>query len=209
MKYLFAIIIVVALALSACQTAPVQEQNEQEQNEIPPPPVVEEEEVKEEVVEETEEVESDESDTQEIESGLDKFFGPVDDESVITADDVFCDKDESAVTFRFRNLDSKTWQLNQDLPFPPPSGIASVRVTLNGYEVNTKTPLLYQGEPLFRSQGVFSDNCEGVEELAPGEEATCTISPVVLKESTSFTQGVNEIRVLGPGANGIARFQCE
>jgi len=200
-KFVFALLCL-ALFIVACASQPDTTTPEVPQQVAPEPPVVDETPTEPVVPEEN---------AKPVDSGLDKVFGPPDDEQVITADDVLCWPDEHKVSFRFRNLDSKSWQLNQEIPFPPPSDIGSVRITLNGYEVNARKPVIYNGELLFRTEGKqFSDDCGGVTELASGKEITCTVSPVVLKKSVEgFVSGVNELRVNGPGADGIARFTCE
>ena len=147
----------------------------------------------------------------EISDGLDGAFGPRVGDQVITVDDVRCDKETATVTFRFRNLDTKSWQMNQDVPFPAPKDLAGVRVTLNSYEVNGKKKPLdpVTGAELFGPEAKFSANCGGVEVLAPGEEAVCTVSPVLIKSETAISQGANELRINGVGKDGIARFSCE
>lgn len=148
-------------------------------------------------------------DVQEIDDALDQAFGPRDGEQVITVDDVRCDAATRTVTFRFRNLDTRSWQLNQQVPFPAPKDLAGVRVTLNSYEMNgIRKPLDPSGVELFGPNAKFSDNCGGIEVLAPGEEAVCTVSPVVLKAQTTVAQGANELIVSGVGKDGNVRFAC-
>lgn len=149
-------------------------------------------------------------DEQIVQSGLDGAFGPVNAEQVITIDDVLCDASTSTLTFRFRNLDEKSWELNQQVPFPAPKDLTALRITLNNYEVNGRNkPIGPGGVNLFTQSEKFSDACQGVEVLAPGAEATCVISPIALKQSTDVAVGANEIRLNAAGADGIVRFSCE
>jgi len=148
-------------------------------------------------------------DVEEIDDALDEAFGPRDEAQVITVDDIRCDADTSTVTFRFRNLDEKSWQLNNKVPFPAPADLAGVRVTFNSYEVNgQRRPLDSDGNELFGPGATLAENCGGAEVLAPGEEAVCTISPVPLKAETVISQGANELRINGVGADGVVRFAC-
>ena len=148
-------------------------------------------------------------DVQEIDDALDATFGARDGEQVITVDDVRCDAATRTVTFRFRNLDTRSWQLNQEVPFPAPKDLAGVRVTLNSYEMNgIRKPLDPSGVELFGPGAKFSDNCGGTTVLAPGEEAICTVTPVVIKAETTVSQGANELIVNGVGKDGNVRFAC-
>lgn len=152
---------------------------------------------------------SEENAAEPVENSLDDIFGERDEEQVITVDDIVCDPEERTLTFRFRNLDEKSWQLDGDVPFPAPTGLAGVRITLNNYEINGHRDVIIGGERMFGPEERFSANCEGEEVLEPGEEIVCTVQPIPLKESTSIARGVNELRINGVGADGIARFTCE
>lgn len=198
-KFLF-LLIGLVLFLVACQ---------ERQPEVPQAPQPVPQETPETPAAEVPQVDMDNGgDEQEVESGLDKTFGPVEENEVITLDDVRCDAATRTVHFRFRNPDDKSWQLNQELPFPAPPDLASVRITVNSYEVNGRAEYRENGELLFGS-GKFSQKCNGIEVLAPGETATCTLSPVPLKSATGVAAGVNEIFINSAGSDGRVRFTCE
>ncbi len=204
MKNIFAIVAVFALLfLAACAPQEPVQPSLPEGHELPPAPAEPEP-----IVEETQPA-SDE--VVEINDGLDDAFGPRVGDQVITVDDIRCDAETSTVTFRFRNLDTKSWQLDQNVPFPAPKDLGGVRVTLNSYEVNGRQRPLSPttGDELFGPEAKFSANCGGVEVLAPNEEAVCTVSPVLLKSETAVAAGANEIRINGAGKDGLARFSCE
>ncbi|MBR9700763.1 hypothetical protein GOV11_02770 [Candidatus Woesearchaeota archaeon] len=203
MKSILAIIVLLcAVLLVGCASeAPVAPAPEPVAPQTPPPAAPEPEPV--------EEVKAPESDTEEVESGLDKVFGASDEEQVITVEDILCDKETNTLTFRFRNLDDRNWQLNNKVSFPPAADLGGVRITLNSYEMNGLRRPLVAGEELFGPGWPFSENCGGVEVLGMGEEATCTVSPVKLKTSTEIAGGNNELRINGMGADGNVLFTCE
>ncbi len=147
---------------------------------------------------------------QEIPSGVDKTFGPVNTTQVITLDDVRCDASARSLTFRFRNTDpTHSWQLNEEVPFPAPADLVSVRVMVNQYEANAKVHKVANGETLFGPQDRFSDNCGGIEVLAPNESVTCTVSPVpIVTPAKGDDRAVNDIFVNSPGPDGEVRFSC-
>jgi len=80
--------------------------------------------------------------TQIVESGTDKTFGEVEKRTALDIDEVVCDKEERSLSFRFQNDDVKTWQMNQQIPFPAPKDLDAVRVYINSYEVNGRNPYI-------------------------------------------------------------------
>lgn len=197
MRYLIAIFLAFSLVLSAC--APTQPET-QETPEIPPTAEPE--------PQPEPETEPEQGDATEVDNALDDIFGPIDAEQMITIDDVSCDAENSRLTFRFRNIGDKSWQLNQDVPFPAPTDLVSMRILLNNYEMNGHRAAMKDGERLFGPEELFSDNCGGVDVLAPGESATCTVETIPLKEGT-IGGGVNELVLNTAGSDGNVRFTCE
>jgi len=197
MKYLLAIL---AAILVAC--APTAETTP-EPVVVPPPEPVEPEPV-EEVMEDSAMME----DSEEVESGLDKAFGEADTAQIITVDDVICDSEQNALQFRFRNLGDVNWELNQNVPFPPPKDLTSVRILINNYEANGRGAFV-QGVRQFGPEEKFSENCGGIEILAPGDEASCFLQPVPLRDENALGAAVNEISLNTAGTDGTVRFTCE
>jgi len=144
-----------------------------------------------------------------VESGTDKTFGDVDRASALKIDDVLCDKETKTITFRFKNEDTKSWQMNQQVPFPSPKDLEPVRIFINSYEANNRNGYLREGVRYFGPEETFSDNCGGVEVLAPGADVTCTLTPVPLKSANDLTVGKNNIFVDSPTSHHIIEFLCE
>ena len=101
--------------------------------------------------------------------------------------DIQCDLATETLTFTIVNEAEENWQLNQEVGFTPPEGLVSAAVFVNNYEVNRGTPQYKGGKPLFGPNDQFSDNCGGVEELAPGARATCTLTPVPLHAENDYS----------------------
>ena len=147
-----------------------------------------------------------EGDAQEVESGTAKILG--DTEIELNVDEVRCYKDEQKISFRFKNDDTRNWQMNQQVPFPTPKDLAAVRVYINSYEVNGRNPYLREGVRQFGPGERFSDNCGGIEVLGPGASVTCTLYPVPLKAANAVAAGKNEILVHSPTNKHIIQFTC-
>jgi hypothetical protein len=141
-----------------------------------------------------------------VESGTTKALG--ENEIELNVDEVRCIKDDQKIMFRFRNDDTKDWQLNQEVPFPAPKDLAAIHVLVNSYEVNGRNPYIKDGVRQFGPGERFSDNCGGVEVLEPGDAVTCTLYPVPLKEENSYAAGKNEIFVNSPTNKHIIQFTC-
>jgi hypothetical protein len=128
---------------------------------------------------------------------------------VITEYDVLCDLEARKLTFRFRNKETRTWQLDGELPLSPPAGLVGVYLTINQYPVNQNHEYYIDGVKQFGPGAKLSENCGGVATLAPEEEAVCTLQPVPLRDQFYFG-GVNEILINVPGAaeDGRVEFTC-
>lgn len=140
------------------------------------------------------------------ESGTDKTFGELGEKTAL--DEVICDSAAKSVTFSFKNTDTRDWELNQNVPWPAPADLAPVRVYINSYEVNGRNPYIKEGVRQFGPAEKFSDNCGGVQRLAPGDSVTCTLTPVPLKEANDLIAGKNEILVHAPTSKQTIQFIC-
>lgn len=110
--------------------------------------------------------------------------------SVVELSHVRCNGEKSKLTFTIKNNGDREWQVNQEVPFPPPKEVGPLKLFLNNYEMNGLGKVYYAptGERYFYSSDTFSDACGGVELLTPGEEMTCTVSPIPLASSETFQQ---------------------
>jgi len=142
------------------------------------------------------------------ESGAQKVFGNTTEVSTLKIDDVLCDKATKKITFRFKNDDTKSWQVNQAVGFPAPKDLAPLRVFINSYEANNPNGYLKDGVRYFGPATKFSDNCGGVEVMKPGDDITCTLTPIPLKSATTLSAGTNTIFVDTPTSHHIIEFLC-
>lgn len=152
--------------------------------------------------------EPDAPEVQDAEPGTTAVLTDADKSTALDINSVECDLAEKKISFRFRNDDTKNWQMNGQVPFPAPQDLAPVRVYINSYEVNGRNPYLKDGVRQFGPEELFSDNCGGVEILEPGEDVTCTLQPVPLKAANEFTAGKNEILINSPTSKNIIQFTC-
>jgi hypothetical protein len=143
-------------------------------------------------------------------TGTDKAFGDakLDSEDVLAIDEVRCDKETRTLTFRFANNDAKKWQLDQKVPFPAPRDMEPARIFLNRYEMNGPTYWSPEKEMYFGPSETFSDNCGGVEVLEPGQDVTCTVSPVPLAQETELKHGNEQIFIDTPTSHHVLSFTC-
>jgi len=129
-------------------------------------------------------------------------------------EDVKCDLEESKVTFSFTNNGEYTWSLDQEIGFAPSGDVRNVKVFMNHrYEMNANGRTDYHPitrEPMFGPNELFSENCGGVTELAVGETATCTLTPVPLNSGTGSAglSAVNYILIDSPGDDDLIEFTC-
>lgn len=122
---------------------------------------------------------------------------------------VTCDKATRSVTFTFKNNDpARSWQLNQEVAWDAPKDLVAVDVLINNYEVNGRNRYINNGETFFGPNWPFSENCGGVKVLAPGQQVTCTVTPVPLKTPTALSAGTNEIFIKTFTTNQIIQFTC-
>lgn len=126
--------------------------------------------------------------------------------------DVMCDEDNMKITFTITNNGDVTWQLDQKVPFPAPADLKPVKVFVNKYEVNSGSTQYHPDtrEVMFGPNKLFSDNCGGVEELAPGRSVTCTIYPVKLNRG-SGSEGLKDVNLIfidSPGLDEYIEFIC-
>jgi hypothetical protein len=114
--------------------------------------------------------------------------------------DIYCNATARRLTFTITNNDQRNWQLDQDVPFPPPPGLVAATVIFNNAQVNGKfkTIDIVTNTNFFGPNEKFSQNCGGVAQLNPGQSATCTISPVPLKAATAYDNR-NQLFVRLPG----------
>jgi len=163
----------------------------------------------EEDVEETPPALPDRETAAEANPGLDSMFGTrKSGDAAITANDVICLLDERELIFRFTNTDTKRWQLNNDVPLQGTADLVGAYVMVNNYQVNDKAHYL-DGERLFGPDLLFSDNCNGVAEVAPGDTVVCHLTNVPLRPK-GRAGGVNEIHINVPGSAEDPRveFTC-
>lgn len=213
MKKIFVLMLVLSLSLLvfACKKAP---EVPEKPVELPPtptqppvqPPVEEEEE--EEVIPPAEQV------IGEVKPGTEKVWGEVEIPKAPKIGEAFCDLANNKITFTFQNNGDYDWSLDQDLSFPPPSGLREIRVFVNGYEANNEMKLFHPdtGEPMFGPNEKFSDNCGGVKILKPGEVVTCTLTGVKLNRGTGSEglKKVNEVWIDSPAVDDTyIWFKCE
>jgi len=121
--------------------------------------------------------------------------------------DIACSAADSKITFTITNDGDRNWQLDQQVPFPQPKDLAPAGVYINSYEVNNPSPQYKDGKRLFGPNEKFSDNCGGVEVLAPGEHATCTVYPVPLVSADKYSNN-NQIWLDVPGDVKHVTFTC-
>lgn len=123
---------------------------------------------------------------------------------------VRCTAATRKLTFTVHNDGDKTWSLDQQVPFPPPADLVPAKIFINDYEANRFTSYYDAdtGEMLFGPNEKFSANCGGVDQLAPGEQAECTLYPVPLKDADAFSNR-NRIWVDVPGEIDSAYFTCK
>jgi hypothetical protein len=156
-----------------------------------------------------ENVEPAEEKIEEVVPATEQVYGVVNKTSALDVDSVRCDSETRTITFRFSNNDTRRWQMNQKVGWDSPRDLAAVRVFVNSYEVNGRNQYIVNGEKYFGPNWPFSENCGGVEELAPGEDVTCTLSPVSLKAANAVSAGKNEIFIDSPTSHHIIQFLCE
>jgi hypothetical protein len=147
-------------------------------------------------------------------TGTDKTFGDVGKVTPLEIDQVSCERDTRTIRFRFKNDDTRIWNLDNNYGWSEP-GVpkekVNVQVEVNSYQVNgQRQPVdsLTQ-EMLFGPNWPFSNNCGGVQLLSPGEDVTCELSPVSLKDANQLAQGYNEIFIKTPTSKHIIQFTCE
>ncbi len=122
---------------------------------------------------------------------------------------ISCDAEARRLTFTIVNQDDKTWSLDQEVGFSGSQDTVNLKVFINKEEANSKSPRYADGERLFGPEHPFSENCGGVTMLAPGEEVTCTLEPVPLKEADAFANK-NRMWLSIPGGNiKYVSFTCE
>ncbi len=203
MRIVLVMLLCLALAVAACgqQTAPADRYDNQNDNAVPadlpppPPPPTS-------VVRNATPAPA--GDTHVLDNPLD--FGGEPGATVGGFKDISCDAAERRLSFTIVNTGDQRWQLDQDVGFPPPVDLVSGKVFVNNYEVNRRQASQFKdGVKLFGPNEKFSENCGGVEVLAPGEEASCTIYPVPLKSADA---GVNRIWLDVPGDIEYVSFTC-
>ncbi len=127
-----------------------------------------------------------------------------------TITDIRCNAEEKTLTFTLNNIGTKTWQLYGLVPFPAPQGLVQAKVFINNYQANSAQPNYdpSTGQPYFGPNAKFSDDCGGVDKLAPGESATCSLTNVPLKAQSEFANK-NTIWVgSDTGASNTVTFLC-
>jgi hypothetical protein len=93
-----------------------------------------------------------------------------------------CDLETKTLTFRFRNNESSPWNLNnKQTAFPKPGEPRGIAVSVNGYTASGNQPRDLDGVLMNGPKWPLSENCGGKELLLPGEDVTCTLSPVSIK----------------------------
>jgi predicted small lipoprotein YifL len=137
------------------------------------------------------------------------IFGEVNHSTALDINSVQCDREARSITFRFKNDDNRSWQMNGQVAWGGPRDLVPVHVLINSYEVNGRNQYINNGETWFGPNWPFSKNCGDVEVLAPGEDVTCTVYPVPLKAPTAVAAGNNEIFINTPTSKQILRFLCE
>jgi len=125
---------------------------------------------------------------------------------------VACDSEKNKITFTLNNAGENTWSLAQDVGFTEVSDRKNVKIFINGFEANRGTPQYHPQtrELMFGPSKVFTDNCGGVTDVAPGESVTCTLVPVKLNIGTGSTslKEVNEIWTDSPSVDEYIEFTC-
>ncbi len=165
----------------------------------PPPPAA---------VEEPEDTGLDEAEP--VEEAAGEILGGEDTrEHVLAIEDVRCTAEGRKLSFTLTNMDDQEWQMNQEVPFPPPIGMAALKFFVNNYEANGHKTYydVDTGDAYFGPNERFSDNCGGVEVLAPGESTTCSLEPVPLKQEDQF-QNKNHLFIDTPGIEEVYSFTC-
>lgn len=118
---------------------------------------------------------------------------------------VACDKTTRTLTFTIANPTGFILHLDKDLPFPSPKGHAFVALSMNAVEMNGGKRT-FNDETLFGKQP-FSSNCDTVT-LEPGDEATCTVSPVPLRTTSITGDLTNDLSMNTQGVYKVVTFTC-
>jgi len=122
---------------------------------------------------------------------------------------ISCDAAKRELSFTIVNTGDKTWSLDQEIGFSGSMDTVNLKVFINNEEANAKSPRYADGKRLFGPNEKFSGNCGGVTMLAPGEEATCSLAPVPLKQADEFANK-NQLWLSIPGGNiKHVAFTCE
>ena len=132
-------IIIALLILAACsapEAPPEQPVEEPEIEPVPPEPEVEPED---------EPVTEAEDEAEIFESGLQKVYEQKDTTAIIT--EIRCDPELRKITFSFQNPTTVSWELDQNVGWPGPPGVAKVALLLNSIEMNGRPR-----EPMFNEE---------------------------------------------------------
>jgi len=121
---------------------------------------------------------------------------------------VKCVRASRKMTFTITNPTQLTWQLDKDLPWPTPSGMAIASITLNSYTMNAQQDVYFEGEKMFGPKNQFSKNCDGDALLEPGEKITCSVWPTPLQTGVSTFDQSNKLVLNAPGVFTQLSFTC-
>ncbi len=154
-----------------------------------------------------------EGEAQVIDKGSDKLGDGSKEELGSKINSVACNVEESRITFTFENTGEHTWSLDQEVGFAAGGDVKNVKVFMNHrYEMNANKDNFHPvtGELMFGPNELFSENCGGVTELAPGDSVTCTLSPVPLNRGSGSEglSSVNYILIDSPSIDDLIEFTC-
>ncbi len=121
-----------------------------------------------------------------------------------------CDQETRTVTLTIENTGDKEWDFTQSTSWTNYDDRANTRLFINGYEANK--PMSYadrqgDGTLFYDRTSEFEDVCTGDGVLSPGEQMTCTLSPVPLETKDNIYG--NAIWMDVPAATDPVYFWCD
>ncbi len=118
---------------------------------------------------------------------------------------VSCDQDRKRVVIVVKNIGEITWDFSRNIPFPPPTDRAAVKILVNNYDAAKDPPAINidTNEPYF---GDFEESC-GTWRLEPGEQMRCDFPDAPLIREGTLRE--NKVWVSAPEANFPIVFECE
>ncbi|RME52263.1 hypothetical protein D6783_05395 [Candidatus Woesearchaeota archaeon] len=126
--------------------------------------------------------------------------------------DVACDAKTRTLSFSLRNPTDWLWLVD---PSADPSAYKQlvnreefVVLLMNDFQLNGRERPVSFGEVLFGPGDSFKENCGGVVALRPGEELSCSFTPIKINVKTALSKGVNELELKGTSHYERVELDC-